>query len=155
MVRFLRAEITRKDLPVSDEVNDRQEKFCAFYIVNGNATEAAKQAGYSEKTAYSQGQRLLKNVEIQNRVKAHVEEAIITADEVLRGIKGIAIDGEREADQLKAYELLGKHLKLFTDKHEHSNPDGSALAQPIADAMTSFEKALTKIYGTEEADNKN
>lgn len=28
---------------------------------------------------------------------------------------------------LKGAELLGKHLKLFTDKHEHSGPDGSPM----------------------------
>jgi phage terminase small subunit len=105
-------------------LNDRQEQFCAHYIATGTATEAAKRAGYSEKTAYSIGQRLLKNVEIQNRVKSHVEEAIITADEVLNGIKAIAINGESETAQLKAYELLGKHLKLFTDKSEVSGPNG-------------------------------
>lgn len=28
---------------------------------------------------------------------------------------------------LKGCELLGKHLKLFTEKHEHSGPDGKAI----------------------------
>lgn len=28
---------------------------------------------------------------------------------------------------LKGAELLGKHLKLFTEKHEHSGPDGEAI----------------------------
>lgn len=40
--------------------------FVTEYIKNGgNATQAAIAAGYSEKTAYSQGSRLLKDVEIQ------------------------------------------------------------------------------------------
>lgn len=40
--------------------------FITEYIKNGNnATNAAIAAGYSEKTAYSQGSRLLKSVEIQ------------------------------------------------------------------------------------------
>lgn len=43
----------------------KQQKFCEYYVELGNATEAAKRAGYSEKTAYSQGQRMLKNVETQ------------------------------------------------------------------------------------------
>jgi phage terminase small subunit len=46
----------------------KQQKFCEYYVELGNATEAAKKAGYSEKTAYSQGQRMLKNVEIQKYV---------------------------------------------------------------------------------------
>ena len=47
----------------------KQEKFCEYYVEFGNATEAAKKAGYSGKTAYSQGQRMLKNVEISNFIK--------------------------------------------------------------------------------------
>lgn len=47
----------------------RQEKFCVEYLIDLNATQAAIRAGYSEKTAYSMGQRLLKNVEIKSRIK--------------------------------------------------------------------------------------
>lgn len=47
----------------------RQEKFCIEYLIDLNATQAAIRAGYSEKTAYSMGQRLLKNVEIKSRIK--------------------------------------------------------------------------------------
>ncbi|OAS19339.1 terminase small subunit [Paenibacillus oryzisoli] len=40
--------------------------FVTEYLKNGNnATQAAIAAGYSEKTAYSQGSRLLKSVEVQ------------------------------------------------------------------------------------------
>lgn len=43
----------------------RYEVFCDAYIRLNNATQAAIKAGYSPKTAYSQGQRLLKNVEVK------------------------------------------------------------------------------------------
>ena len=47
----------------------RQEVFVQTYIANGNnATQAAITAGYSPKTAYSQGQRLLKKVEISREL---------------------------------------------------------------------------------------
>lgn len=36
----------------------KQQAFCDNYIVSHNATDAAIKAGYSSKTAYSQGQRL-------------------------------------------------------------------------------------------------
>ena len=53
------------------ELNERQQKFVSEYLVDLNATQAAIRAGYSKKTAYSLGQRLLKKVEIQ----AAIEEA--------------------------------------------------------------------------------
>ncbi len=48
----------------------KQKKFCEEYVISGNATEAAKRAGYSEKTAYSIGTENLKKPEI----KKHIEE---------------------------------------------------------------------------------
>ena len=51
------------------KMSPKQEKFCLEYARSGNATEAAKLAGYSGKTAYSVGGRLLKNVEIQTRLQ--------------------------------------------------------------------------------------
>ena len=53
------------DVPLK---NERWETFARSYSQIPNATQAAKDAGYSVKTAYSQGPRLLKNVEIVARV---------------------------------------------------------------------------------------
>lgn len=66
----------------------KQAQFVREYLIDLNATQAAIRCGYSAKTAYSQGQRLLKDVE----VSAAVEEAMakraerteITADRVLQ-----------------------------------------------------------------------
>ena len=47
----------------------RRGVFVQAYIANGhNATQAAIKAGYSAKTAYSQGQRLLKHVEVSGQL---------------------------------------------------------------------------------------
>lgn len=43
----------------------KRARFVAEYLVDGNATRAAQAAGYSKKTAYSAGGRLLKDVEIK------------------------------------------------------------------------------------------
>ena len=50
------------------KLTDKQKRFVEEYLICLNATEAAIKAGYSKKTAYSQGQRLLKNVEVQKVV---------------------------------------------------------------------------------------
>lgn len=65
-------------------LNVRQDMFCLEYAKCGNATEAAKKAGYAEKTAYSQGQRLLKNVEVKNRLQ---ELAALAEDAKIADIK--------------------------------------------------------------------
>jgi phage terminase small subunit len=45
-------------------VKQRRTRFIKEYLLDQNATRAAKEAGYSEKTAYSQGARLLKDAEV-------------------------------------------------------------------------------------------
>lgn len=137
-------------------LTEKQILFVEAYLANSNATEAAKKAGYSAKTAYSQGQRLLKNVEIQARLQKRVEKAIMSADEVLSQLADIARadwkdfleikldkDGRvvdtmlRLTDKIKALELVGKHHKLFTDKTEVSKlADTAAVSQAIVDRLT-------------------
>ena len=99
--------------------------FISEYLVDMNASRAAKSAGYSLRTAYSQGQRLLKNVEIaaaiETGLKAQAEKADVSAERVLRAIAAIAFDDspeKSESTKLRALELLGKHLELFSDKVE-------------------------------------
>ena len=73
---------------MSDGLNPKQKMFAREYIIDMNATQAAIRAGYSEKTAYSQGQRLLKNVEVQAEIQKcmqkRAERTDITADDVLK-----------------------------------------------------------------------
>ena len=52
----------------------KQARFTEEYLVDLNATQAAKRAGYSEKTAGSQGQRLLKNVEVAAAIAEAMSE---------------------------------------------------------------------------------
>ena len=54
------------------ELNERQRQFVNEYVVDYNATQAAKRAGYSTKTAYSQGQRLLKHVEVSKAIAQNI-----------------------------------------------------------------------------------
>jgi phage terminase small subunit len=49
----------------AEQLSPKKMVFVMEYIRTNNATKAAIAAGYSEKTAYSQGPRLLKDVEIQ------------------------------------------------------------------------------------------
>jgi phage terminase small subunit len=71
-------------------LNNRQQAFIREYTRDFNATRAAKAVGYSEKTAYSSGQRLLKDVEIAEAVKAHIEDMTMPEDEVKLRLADIA-----------------------------------------------------------------
>lgn len=64
------------------KVNYRYPLFAEAYVVNGfNATLAAVTAGYAVKTAYSQGSRLLKNVEVQTLISECMDKRIMTKQE--------------------------------------------------------------------------
>ena len=69
---------------------NRLDVFCLDFLIHWNATHAAKAAGYSKKTAYSQGQRLLKNVETQKKLAALSAELLkgkkLEVEDILVGL---------------------------------------------------------------------
>lgn len=71
----------------------KQKRFCDEYLIDFNATQAAIRAGYSERTAYSQGQRLLKNVEVQKylqeRMAEKEKELIADQNEVMKYLSAV------------------------------------------------------------------
>ena len=96
----------------------KQQKFCAYYLQTGNATEAAKMAGYSAKTACSQGNRMLRNVEIQQYVAERQRQAknerMATAEEILEFWAAMMRNkGISAKDRLRASENLGKRYRLL------------------------------------------
>ncbi len=72
----------------------KQEAFVREYLIDLNATAAAKRAGYSPKTANEQGARLLANASVRSLIEsAQAERATrtgITADRVLKELSRIA-----------------------------------------------------------------
>lgn len=72
----------------------KQQLFAREYIVDLNATKAAERAGYSPKSAYSQGHRLLKNAQVSAEVnrlmKLRGERLDISADKVLQELAKLA-----------------------------------------------------------------
>lgn len=132
-----------------EKLTAKQQRFVDEYMVDMNGTQAYKRAGYQAKTdkvASVSAVRLLANDRIQDAIqerrKAQAERTEISADYVLKSLKTVAercmqgapvmekIDdewvesGEWKFDSSganKSLELLGKHLKLFTDKVEQEN----------------------------------
>lgn len=87
-------------------MNRRQSAFVDEYLIDLNATQAAIRAGYSAKTASSQGERLLRNVEVSAAVSAAQAERSkrtrIDADWVLT-----RLGAEVEADLADLYREDG------------------------------------------------
>jgi phage terminase small subunit len=98
--------------------------FATEYVKDWNATQAAQRAGYSAKTAYSQGQRLLKNVEVRaeiDRLSTDIaDHNDVEVKEIIGGLRSIAFAPEdarvNNSDRLRALELLGKYKAMFTDR---------------------------------------
>lgn len=132
----------------------KQEMFVREYLVDLNATQAAIRAGYSEATAEQIGYQMLQKTSVKAAVQAgmdkRAEKTGLNAEYVLKGIQRVierceqaepVYDKEGNAtgeyvfkanEALRGYELLGKHLKLFTDKIEVSGLD--ELSKRIQDA---------------------
>ena len=104
-------------------LNPRQQRFCECFVAFGNATQAAKEAGYSDRTAYAQASRLLRNVKVDTRIRelqaAAAKRSEITADRVLEMLMDSYHDAKaamQHGPAVRAAELLGKHLAMFVDR---------------------------------------
>jgi phage terminase small subunit len=114
------------------KLTSKQALFCKEYLIDLNATQAAIRAGYSKNTACAIGTENLRKPNIALFIQAAMAERSestgITADYVLNGIKELTdtlSQGEDPKSAYKGYELLGKHLALFSDKVDHTSSDGS------------------------------
>lgn len=69
------------------KLTEKQRRFVDYYVETGNKTEAAKKAGYSEKTAASIGDENLRKPAIKAAIDARLKDLedkrIAKADEVL------------------------------------------------------------------------
>ena len=107
-------------------ISTQKQKFIDAYLISSNATQAAIQAGYSERTASAQGSRLLKNEAVKEAIQQAQDDASernkIKIDDVLSGLLSEAKymgEGSSPSARVSAWAHLGKHLGMFTDKHEH------------------------------------
>ena len=120
-------------MPKQTKLTEKQKRFCEEYLIDLNATQAAVRAGYSPKTAEQAAARLLRNVKVQEYLnilrEKQSERTQITADMVLKELEKIAL---AEADisgkeKIKALELLGKHLGMFSERKEESNENSETI----------------------------
>ena len=132
----------------TQELTDRQARFCEEYLIDLNATQAAIRAGYSEKTAREQAAQNLSKLNIQEKIvelKAERSKRTeITQDSVIQELAAVAraeVKGVRAVDKLKALELLGKHLGMFVERYE---VNAAEIEKRIAEAREQGKKEGTQ-----------
>jgi phage terminase small subunit len=105
------------------KLTNRQKVFINEYLKSFNATESAIKAGYSKKTAYSIGARLLKDVEIAEELRLRLSENAMSSEEVLRRLAEIA---RGDITDLMDVTTSGFTIDL-TDKDHNINPNSKLI----------------------------
>jgi phage terminase small subunit len=104
----------------------KQQAFVREYLIDKNASAAARRAGYSEKTAGTIGFENLKKPQIAAAIEQAMQEqahkAHITTQEVLQGLareaKGEGPDTTSNA-RIQALKALGDYLGMWSPtQHE-------------------------------------
>lgn len=134
------------------KLTEKQKRFIDYYIETGNATEAARKAGYKGKNLDVIGSQNLVKLRkfIDEKLKQKESERIASQDEVLefltRVMRGQEVEEvvgfteygavkEKKApstrDRVKAAQLLGKRYALFTEKVNVEGNMGVAIIDDI------------------------
>ena len=95
----------------------KRERFVQEYLIDLNGSAAAIRAGYSERTARSQGQRLLTNADIQAAVQVamadRAEKTGVDTEYVVTNLKEIVEKTMAKGDYAnanRALDLLGRPM---------------------------------------------
>lgn len=113
---------------MSDEklLTEKQRLFCEYYIENWNASDAARRAGYSEKTAHDIGCENLK----KPNIKKYIEEiqndlskiAGISRLSLIKDLINLKDYAEQDKDKIKAIEVINKMTGFNEpDKFDHTS----------------------------------
>ena len=118
-------------------MTERQKKFAEYYAQCGNAASSAVQAGYSEKYAAQNADKLLKNTNIADYIRKLTEqtqsERILTAVRRQEILSNLAEDHAVEVkDRIKAIDVLNKMTGEYTVKVDASVQSSEKLADVMA-----------------------
>lgn len=131
-------------------MNQRKRAFCEAYLISGNATDAAREAGYSPRSARSIGQRLLTFDDVREYLERRNQEisAANTAQmEEVRQFWTATMRDEnmKPADRLKASELLAKTYGAFL---ERLKVDADVKTREVMASLTDEElRTLAQLEG--------
>ncbi|RSY83129.1 terminase small subunit [Sphingomonas koreensis] len=132
-------------------LNPKQARFAQEYIIDLNATQAAVRAGYSAKTAYSQGERLLKHAEVRaeiGRLQAKIGERLeISAENVVQRWWEIAT-----ADPNDLIQFRRRCCRYcYGEGHAYQWRDANEFAAALAAASAAKDKKGDLVAAANEA----
>jgi phage terminase small subunit len=155
---------------IGEKLNQNQIIFCQEYIIDYNATRAAKAAGYSDKTAYSQGHRLLKHADIKSFIQKqqlqHLENLHVTSERVMgewvkmafSNIQDYLEEGMSFADFMKLPRSVAAAIKSVEIEEFQGGKEGRAKSKKIKfqlfDKITALEH-IGKHIGFYEKNDDN
>lgn len=94
------------------KLTEKQRRFVDYYIETGNASEAARRAGYSKKYINANAPKLLQNTAIKAAINARLKELedkrIAKADEVLEFLTATLRGDTKEERVVVESTSLGK-----------------------------------------------
>jgi phage terminase small subunit len=123
-------------------LTEKQKRFCDYYIETGNASEAARKAGYKGNNLNKVASENLAKLDIKEYIDERMKELqskrIADQEEILSYLTSILRGEQKEEtliglgmgeqgidkievsakDRIKAAELLGKRYSLWTDRTE-------------------------------------
>jgi phage terminase small subunit len=136
-------------------------KFAARYVVHFNATRAAKEAGFSAKSAGNQGHLLLKNPKIRAMIDERLAEVHMSADEALARLADIARgdvgeffdeDGNLNlGDKSKLIKRIRKKVTKYQGKYTDREIETEEIE--LYSALDALEKIL-RVHDKIKGDNE-
>lgn len=130
------------------QLTDKQAVFVAEYVTCWNATEAARRAGYSEKTARQIGAQNLSKLNIRQAIKAHLEahamsaaEATYRLSEMARGTMADFVDPLTDTINLAKAERAGK-LGLIKSFSRTDTEHGGSTRIELYDAQAALVQII-------------
>ena len=128
----------------AQQLTTKQALFIAHYLECWNATEAAKKAGYSEKTAYSIGQENLKKPEIKSEIERRKSELlnnIIPQNGILYRLTEqttATLDDFFTIDM----EEISEKRQVFGDVEQE---DGTIKRDVVEETITTYQRPVVRL----------
>jgi phage terminase small subunit len=162
-------------------MTEKQKKFCHYYILTGNGSEAARRAGYKGKNHDRIGSENLRKLEISDYIKKKLKskdkKRIADQDEILSLITEMARGQMEEEciiventgdykskarkinkkivpkDRAKALEMLSKINGMFIEKMQIQDDRNKAI-KDFVNASRAKEEELDELYKEDEENVK-